>query len=342
MIIAKPGQAPGASASPMLPSRLRAALQTLVALSALATAACPQGRAAWKLLRFDPAGKVGPGEYHYYPLKVAARGKWVAVVDGSPNLGYRNSRVLLFQKATGALVASSEVPRGARRGAKAHAVHLDATGRAYVAIEDVGRTHLLRLAPSAQTGGLGQEWDSIRGGKYPTGIAVDAAGRVVLADGGNHRLIRLEWKGFDPMVIGSSRELDHPRGLAIDSKGHIYTHTIQAQKLLVMEYRPDGTLARSFPVEDVKEPLAWFYNDLIVDGRGRIYITDYAKARVLLLSERGGVLMEIKHPEFKGPMGLALDEDETLFVADAWAKQVFRLRPVYEHEKRPGERKARQ
>jgi sugar lactone lactonase YvrE len=301
----------------------------------LLVAACGHGRAAWTLVDFEPAGRIGRGEYHYYPLKVAARGGWVAVLDGSPNLGYRNSRVLLFRKALGRLAAASEIPRGAQRGAKGHALSIDRKGRVYVAVEDAEKTHVLRLVPGPGGRSLfRQEWDSILGGKYPTGILVDPKDQIVLVDGGNHRIIRLAWKGMDPMVIGSSRELDHPRGIAIDPQGNLYTHTIQGQKLLVLKYAPSGSLLASFPVEGVQEPLAWFYNDLVVDSQGRIYLTDYAKARVLVLGAGGEVLREIKDPTFKGPMGLALDEDGSLYVADAWAKSVLHLRPVYEHELR--------
>jgi len=303
-----------------------------VLLAAVVAAGCAPGRVAARIAFFEPAGTVGHGEYHYYPLKVAARGRWIAVLDGSPNLGYRNSRVLLFQKSSARLVATSEIPRGTRRGAKGSALWIDPRGRIYVAVEDVETTHLLRLTPMAGGQGFTQEWDSIRGGSYPTGIFADAAGTVVLVDGGNHRIIRLPWKGMDPQVLGSSRELDHPRGLAVDASWNVYTHTIRAGKLWLLKYAPDGRLAAEVPVDGLKEPLAWFYNDVVVDSLGRLYLSDYAKARVLILDPSGKVISEIAHPGFKGPMGLALDETDHLYVADAWAKSVFRFRPVYEHE----------
>jgi DNA-binding beta-propeller fold protein YncE len=292
---------------------------------------CASGRAAWRITAFEPARPLEAREFHYQPLKVAARGGWVAVLDSGPNLGHRNSRVLLFRKATGALVATSEIPRGSAMGAKGHGLALDGKGRLYVAVEDLHRTHLLRLTLSAP-GELSQEWDAIQGGKYPTGIQLDAQGWLLLVDGGNHRIIRMPWKGLDPQVIGSFGDFELPRGLAVDSQGNLYTHTLRESTLWVLKFSPSGNLLRSFAVQEVSEPLAWFYNDLAVDARGRLYLTDYAQARILVLDEAGKRVDEIKTSAFKGPMGLALDEEEHLFVADAQAKAVFHFRPVYEHQ----------
>jgi hypothetical protein len=307
-------------------------LKTGALVAALLTS-CAAGRSTWRLSAFEPALPLASREFHYQPLKVAARGGWVAVLDGAPNLGYRNSRVLLFRKTTGALVATSEIPRGTGQGAKGHGLALDGQGRLYVAVEDLEKTHLLRLS-LGELGELTQEWDAIQGGKYPTGIQVDARGALVLVDGGNHRIIRMPWKGLDPQVIGSSRNFDLPRGLAVDAQGNLYTHTLRERTLWVLKFSPTGNLLRSFAVQEVGEPLAWFYNDLAVDARGRLYLSDYAKARILVLNAAGEQVAEIKTAAFKGPMGLALDEEEHLFVADAWAKEVFHFRPVFEHEQK--------
>jgi DNA-binding beta-propeller fold protein YncE len=306
-------------------------------LPLLCLVGCPPPARVSRIALFEPAGRVAQGQYHYYPLKVAARGGWVAVLDGSPNLGFRNSRVLLFNKATGLIAGVAEIPRGADKGAKGHGLHLDDQGRIYVAVEDVGKTHILRLTPRP-TGGFQQEWDRIPGATYPTGISMGPGGLLHLVDAGNHRIIRLAWKGFDPAVIGSSRELQTPRGIAVDRAGNLYTHVLRDGQVWIVKYAPDGTKLTSFAVEGVEEPLAWFYNDLVLDSSGRIYLSDYAKSRILVLAEDGKVVQTLTAPGLKGPMGLSLDEKDHLFVADAWAKQVLHFRPVYEHELERGTR----
>jgi hypothetical protein len=302
-------------------------------LATALSSGCAQTRIVSPIAFFESGGKLPHSGFRYYPLKVAARQGWVAVVDGSPNLGFRNSRVLVLNKATGVSIGQAEIPRGGEKGAKGHGVSIDAMGRIYVAVEDVGKTHLLRLTPGS-SGSLRAEWDHFAGMSYPTGIFVAPPETMYLVDGGNHRIIRLAWKGFDPAVIGSSRDLETPRGIAVDKQGNLYTHVVRTGKIWVLKYAPDGRLLQSFPVEGVEEPLAWFYNDLALDSAGRLYLSDYAKSRVLVLGEGGKVVQEIAQPGFKGPMGLAFDEDDVLYVADAWTKEVFRLRPVHEHEVR--------
>lgn len=289
-------------------------------------------------MAFSAAGKLHISEFYYHPLKVAAGHGWIAVLDGAPNLRVRNSRVLLFRSRDRRLVASSDIPRGgsSRRAARGHALAMDGKGRIYVAVEDSERTHLLRLTVLPRQRRLRQEWDSIRGGRYPTGIQVDRDERVTLVDGGNHRIIRLRWKGFDPQVIGSSRELSYPRGLAVDARGGVLTHSLRRGKLHLLKYASDGRLLWDVVVPGVREPLAWFYNDLLLDPQGRILLSDYARARVLLLDPRGRPLAQLKHPSFKGPMGLALDRHQRLYVADAWAKKVFVFSPVFAGKGTPG------
>ena len=312
----------------------------------------------------------------YYPLKIAARGDELAVLDTSANLGFKGSRILRLSAQTGAVLSATLVPRGTQRGAKAAAVAMDAGGRIYVAIEGPRQTHLLRLTkpapkpsppPAPQTvkpsgppkvedgvggtvvggvvgGLLGgtlvgppsqaelQEWDELRGGKYPAGLAVDDAGaHLVLVDGGNHRLIRMAWKGTDPVVIGGARDLDLPRGLAWAKDGEIITKQSGHAPLLA-RYNADGARVGEIEVKGLAEDLKWFYNELVVGPDGQLYMTDYQKARVIVISRDGKRQSELRDPAFKGPMGLAFDERNQLWVADAWAKRILKFKPVYEKE----------
>ena len=338
-------------------------------LCALALGACPQLGARPRIAYFERAGELPALGYHYFPLKVAARAGRVAVLDGAPTLGFKNSRILLLDATTGTLLSSTEIPRGTRRDAKGSALAADARGRFYAAIEGQGETHLLRLTPPprpaklpnasnppspaksaaltrgrprgaatvAATGARSgqqptEEWDAIRAGRSPTGLLVDEAEQVWLVDGGNHRIIRLAWKGDDPAVFGSSRELDVPRGAALDKEGVFYTRVAGPKQSRVFRYDSKGALLGSFVVPGLEDPLAWFHNDLAFDREGRLYLTDFARSRVLVFTTDGKPAGEIRDPAFKGPMGLCFDEEDVLFIADAWAKQVLRFRPVYEKE----------
>jgi hypothetical protein len=326
--------------------------------------ACVPAPAAPKIAFFERDGAPREIVSNYYPLKVAARAGIVAVLDSSSRLGFKSSRVLVLDAKTGALVYQYAVPRATGRGGAATAVDIDASGRIYVAVDGALGIHVLRLSrdaaaprrPAAASPRAGEstsaspqastrprspapaparytdEWDFIRRGKYPAGLRVGANDELVLVDGGNHRIVRIGWKGADPRVIGSSRDLDTPRGAALLPDGSICAKNgVPAAPAIACYDRAGMTRAR-FVLAGLAEPLEWFYNDVALGPDGKLYVTDYEKHMVRVFSQTGAPLGQIADPALKGPMGIAFDESANLYVADAWAKHLLRFRPVYEKE----------
>src|SRR5208337_3530842 len=62
---------------------------------------------------------------------------------------------------------------------------------------------------------------------YPTGVALDAAGRIYVADYGNSRIVRMDdmsgaqWTAFGAYGSGAGHFIN-PAGIAVDSGGDIY------------------------------------------------------------------------------------------------------------------------
>lgn len=66
--------------------------------------------------------------------------------------------------------------------------------------------------------------------------------------------------------------------------------------------------------------------DLFVDARGDLYVADTGRARILKLSPRGEVLLEIRHPSLPSPVGLFVDErDGGILAADGATHTVLRF-----------------
>ena len=63
--------------------------------------------------------------------------------------------------------------------------------------------------------------------------------------------------------------------------------------------------------------------DVFVHGK-QLYVADTGNARVLIYDMETDTYRELKHPEFVKPMGLFVDDDGELYVADAEAQAVFR------------------
>jgi hypothetical protein len=63
--------------------------------------------------------------------------------------------------------------------------------------------------------------------------------------------------------------------------------------------------------------------DLFVDARGDLYIADTGHGRILKLSPRGDVLLEISHARMTSPVGLFVDDGGGIWAADSTTNTVF-------------------
>lgn len=190
----------------------------------------------------------------------------------------------------------------------------------------------------------------------PYGLATDARGRLYIADGGTSNRIRvLTAEGQVLTVAGSGAEgwrdgpaaeaaFHTPSGLALDAAGNLYVADTGNHR--IRKITPEGqvsTLAgdgqpghRDGPADQARfnGPLG-----LAVDGQGRVWVADSYNDRIRLISAEGQVLTlaggELPgerdgigaEARFDTPAALVIDANGHALVADAGNNAIRRVAP---------------
>ena len=144
----------------------------------------------------------------------------------------------------------------------------------------------------------------------PWGIAIDGEGAVYVADWGNHRVQKFSPDGEYLMTFGSQNgsgsSLSHPAGVAVDSDGDVYVTDWGNRRVQI--YEPDG------------EVLAPLYGDM----------SDFSKAAQYVLARDPDTIKRMNRVDapfkylskFSRPVGIDIDEQDRIFVTDAYSRLV--------------------
>jgi DNA-binding beta-propeller fold protein YncE len=162
---------------------------------------------------------------------------------------------------------------------------------------------------------------------WPTAIATDQNGNVLIADTGNGRVEKFSATGAFLSIIeiaGSGHgQKAEPSGIAVDRAGYIYV--ANASKQCVEKLAPDGTL-----IAEWKGPDPGFYGPRrIAIGRDdSIYVVDQGRTRIVKFSKDGQVLSVWGskgkgNGQFDDPTSVAVDgQTEKVYVADPRNKRI--------------------
>jgi DNA-binding beta-propeller fold protein YncE len=120
-----------------------------------------------------------------------------------------------------------------------------------------------------------------------------------------------------------------PLGLAFDRDGKLYVTDVGTPPHRVLVFARDGTLEKEFKPAEPGQ--LTFPNGITVDSQGRVQVADSNNGRVVVFDQTGKVLANLAG-SYGGvtlglPRGLALDEDQKLYLVDTTNHQVriFRL-----------------
>jgi hypothetical protein len=110
---------------------------------------------------------------------------------------------------------------------------------------------------------------------FPNGVAVSRDGSVFVSDGNNRRVQVFDDKGEFKEMLDTSGV---PRGLAIDEKQQLYV--VDAVAHTVDIYTLDGEQLTQFGSQGFGPGQFNFPNDIALDGRRRIYVSDRSNGQV--------------------------------------------------------------
>ena len=244
---------------------------------------------------------------------------------------------------------------------------VDGSGNVYVADYWDHRVRRINASGRIQTiAGTGHEGFSGDGGlatqarlSGPSGLAVDSAGNVYVADRGNHRVRRIDPSGQIETIAGTGHggysgdggpatqaRLSEPFGLAVDGLGNVYVADKADHRVRRIDpsgqietiagtghrgYSGDGGPAAEAQLHD---PVA-----LAVDGSGNVYVADYWNHRVRRIDPSGQIETIAGTGEYgysgdggpatqaqlSVPHGLAVDGSGNVYVADSENHRVRRI-----------------
>jgi uncharacterized repeat protein (TIGR01451 family) len=186
---------------------------------------------------------------------------------------------------------------------------------------------------------------------YPTGVAVDAAGNLYIADSNNQRVRQVNAAGIITTVAGSGNigysgdgaaataaELYYPEGVAVDASGNLYIADSGNYRVRMVSaggtittvagvgtccYSGDGGAATKAQLDSP--------SGVAVDAAGDLYIADRYNGRVREVSSSGTISTVAGNggygysgdgaaagsAAFRYPEGVAVDASGNLYIADS-------------------------
>ncbi|WP_184338484.1 NHL domain-containing protein, partial [Prosthecobacter vanneervenii] len=203
------------------------------------------------------------------------------------------------------------------------------------------------LAGSAGESGSADGTGSVARFNNPTGVAVDSAGNVYVADKYNHTIRKVTSAGVVSTLAGSAgvkgstddtgsaARFFSPSGVAVDSAGNVYVadlgnHTIRKVTAAGVVSTLAGSAGVIGSVDDTGSAASFnIPSGVAVDSAGNVYVADSGNSVIRKVTEAGVVSTLAGSTEatgsmdgtgsaarFNNPSGVAVDSAGNVYVAD--------------------------
>ncbi len=193
-------------------------------------------------------------------------------------------------------------------------VAVDGAGNVYVT--DTGNHTIRKITPSgvvstlaglAYNSGSADGTGSAARFNDPSGVAVDSAGNVYVADTSNHTIRKITPSGVVSTLAGlafnsgsadgtgSAARFNDPSGVAVDSAGNVYVadsgnYTIRKITSARVVSTLAGLAASSGSADGVSSAARFFLpNGVAVDSAGNVYVADFGNDTIRKITSAGVV-----------------------------------------------------
>jgi trimeric autotransporter adhesin len=250
---------------------------------------------------------------------------------------------------------------------------VDSRGNLYVAdtennrIRKVSADGVVSTIAGNGTGGYGGDGSPAFEAQlnHPEGLAIDSQGNICIADTRNNRIRKITLGGVIITVAGTgskgsigdgglatSAQLDHPEGLAVDSKGNLYIADIR--NFRIRKVAPDGVIStiagngtNGYGGDDGPATSAQlsYISDIFVNTAENLFIADTTNHRIRRVTPEGVITTvagdgihgncikdndRANSKRLNSPTGVALDSRGNLYIADTEHSRIRKVTPAGE------------
>jgi uncharacterized protein YjiK len=298
----------------------------------------------------------GADAHFYHPGGVAVDSAGNVYVADLGNHTIRKATaagVVTTLAGTAGMAGSTDGAGVAARFKEPSGVAIDSTGNIYIA--DTGNYTIRKVTAAgvvttlAGTAGMAGSADGTGAAarfNEPTGVAVDSAGNVYVADMRNHTIRKVTAAGAVTTLagtagttgsadgMGAAARFNQPIGVAVDSAGNVYV--ADYGNSIIRKVTAAGvvtTLAGTAGMAgsaDGTGAAARFYtpNGVAVDSTGNVYVADYGNSMIRKVTAAGVVATLAGTARggredgtgagagFYLPSGVAVDSADNIYIAD--------------------------
>jgi sugar lactone lactonase YvrE len=171
----------------------------------------------------------------------------------------------------------------------------------------------------------------------PSGVAVDAAGNLFIADTFDQRVLEVSPSGIVTTVVGPAAGLNYPQGVAVDAAGDLYiadTNNHRVRRVspsgVITTVAGNGTYGFSGDGGPATAAQLFYPSGVAVDAAGDLYIADVDNSRIREVWPSGVITTVAGNgtigfggdggpataAELNDPVGVAVDAAGNLYIAD--------------------------